>query len=160
MSAEWNPARNNLPTRRVAAIAIFNSQNLVLMVQRSDKVDEFRRAWSFPSCFIDDDVADNQIEAFLLSKIHNWLRVETHDVCLAIKRMGVRSRWNLLMHLYIGATSSTPSLQTEKYTDYRWLDGEKFLKQFDYASLGDCSKAYLEYLSTYPQQDGQAARGR
>jgi hypothetical protein len=59
---------SKLPITRAIAIVITNPSGLVMMLKRSDKVDEFKGAWSFPSTFIPKDIDDDQSISFLLEE--------------------------------------------------------------------------------------------
>jgi hypothetical protein len=50
------------------------------------------------------------------------------------------------MYLYGSVSWQIPLLRTAKYDAVQWVDSPVFFRQFNPITLGDCSKAYLEYL--------------
>lgn len=138
---------SNLPIRRSAAIAIANPDGQVLMLKRSEWVDEFKGVWSFPSTFVTNNIQDDQLVSFLLERIAGWMDLHVENIVLVARRMGIRPRWRLLMHLYTGFSRTAPILHSEKYESYQWVDGERFLSQFEYVRLGECAKSYLDFVA-------------
>ena len=80
-----------LPIRRAAEIAICNRERQVLLVRRSNEVDEFKGTWSFPSTFIEDTVDDNHIHNVLRACLERWLALSTNDTRL-VRRPAIRSQ--------------------------------------------------------------------
>ena len=142
---------SSLPIRKAAAIAVSNNDQKVLIVRRSNIVEEFKGVWSFPSVFIEDD--DDDILGTITKRLMDWLALEIIDVKLAGKRMGIRPKWRLLMHLFVARNLNEPVIQTEKYDAFNWVDGQVFFSQFRYNRLGECTKAYLDYLKEEPYSE-------
>lgn len=137
---------SDLPIRKAAALTVCNTEGKVLIVRRSQIVDEFKGAWSLPSSFIDTN--DENIAKTIQERLRSWLDLEVVDICLIGKRMGIRPKWRLLMHLFLAESTAEPSLQTDKYDSYKWVDGVDYFSQFRYEKLGECTKAYLDYMNS------------
>ncbi len=135
-------ADSTLPIRKAAAIAISNEQGQVLIVRRSNVVDEFKGAWSFPSTFVSDS---EDVWKKLQDRLKEWLSLQVSDVQLIGKQMGIRPQWRLLMHLFLAKCINDPVIQTVKYDSFQWVNGTEFFSQFQLDGLGECAKAYLDY---------------
>lgn len=109
-------------------------------------VDEYPGAWSFPSVFIDTDTLDSQIPGVMAGKIYSWFGLNLSHMELLKVHHGVRAAWRLDMFLYGSTSGQIPLLRTAKYDAVQWVDGPGFFRQVNPVNLGDCSRAYLEYL--------------
>lgn len=142
-----NAINSNLPITRAIAIVITNPDGLVMMLKRSQKVDEFKGAWSFPSTFIPSNIDDDQSISFLLERIYGWMDINIENPHPIARRMGIRPKWRLLMFLYMGYSNTTsPIIHSDKYESCQWVDGRNFLGQYEYSHLGDCAKSYLDFV--------------
>lgn len=139
-------ASTRLPLRRAAAVVISNPERQVLLARRTRLVDEYPGVWSFPSTFIDADTPDDQIQVVMAAKVDSWFGLKLPSVELLRVRRGMRAAWRLDMYLYGSVSWQIPLLRTAKYNAVQWVDGPVFFRQFNPSTLGDCSKAYLEYL--------------
>jgi hypothetical protein len=147
-----NAIHSNLPITRAIAIVITNPYGLVMMLKRSEKVDEFKGAWSFPSTFIPSDIDDGQSISYLLKRIYSWMDINIENPHQIARRMGLRPKWRLLMFLYMGfSTTISPTLHSDKYDSYQWVDGGNFLGQYEYSQLGECAKSYLDFVHNKSQ---------
>ncbi len=134
---------SSLPIRKAAAIVVRNNQNKVLIVRRSNVVEEFKGVWSFPSVFIADN--DDNIPKTLTERLENWLVLKVGHTKMIGKRMGIRPDWHLLMHLFLAEKFNDPVIHTDKYNAIKWVDGQEYFSRFRYDKLGECTKAYLDY---------------
>ena len=137
---------SRLPLRRAAAVVISNRERQVLLARRNQMVEEFPGVWSFPSTFIDTVTPDRQIQVVMAGKVDSWFKLKLPSMDLLKIHHGIRPEWRLDMYLYGSVSSQIPLLRTAKYDAVQWVDGPVFFGQFNPISLGDCSKAYLEYL--------------
>jgi hypothetical protein len=144
-------ASSGLPLRLAAAVAISDPEGQVLLVRRGPMVDEFPGKWSFPSAFVDGGASHSEVPSILAGKIDSWLGLDLPSLKLLKIRDGVRPGWRLRMHLYGAVSKQTPRIQTPKYDAIMWVDGQVYFRHLEFAHLGDCSKAYLEYLD---EQEG------
>lgn len=135
-----------LTLRLAAAVAISNDEGQVLLVRRGRIVDEYAGKWSFPSTFIDADTPFAEIPLIIAAKVDSWLGLNLATLELLKVHHGVRAAWRLRMYLYGAVSWQTPLLRTAKYDAAQWVDGPAFFRQLNRITLGDCSKAYLEYL--------------
>lgn len=139
-------ASSGLPLRLAAAVVVSNPERQVLLARRSRMVDEYAGMWSFPSTFIDGGTPDGQIALILAGKVGSWLGLDLPSLELLKVRHGIRAAWRLRMYLYGAVSWQVPLLRTAKYDAVQWVDGPAFFRRFNPVILGDCSKAYLEYL--------------
>lgn len=138
--------KSQLPVRNAAAMVVYNQEGKVLIVRRGLQVDEFKGAWSLPSSFI--ETHDENIAKTLQEKLQSWLSIEVANIRLIGKRMGIRPKWRLLMHLYLADIVNDPIIQTPKYDAFRWVDGLGYFSGFQYDKMGECTKAYLDHLNS------------
>jgi|SRR5450759_5124267 ADP-ribose pyrophosphatase YjhB (NUDIX family) len=139
-------ASRGLPLRLAAAVVISNPEHQVLLARRSRMVDEYAGMWSFPSSFIETGTPGDQIPRIMAGKVASWLGLSLPSLELLKVRDGIRAAWRLRMYLYGAVSLQAPLLLTAKYDAVRWVDGPAFFRHCDPVTLGDCSKAYLEYL--------------
>jgi hypothetical protein len=116
-------------------------------------LDEYPEAWSFPSTFIDADAPNDQIQVVMAGKVDSWFGLKLPSMELLRLHHGIRAAWRLDMYLYRSVSRQIPLLRTAKYDAVQWVDGPVFFRQFDPIALGDCSKAYLEYLDGCGRRD-------
>ena len=144
---EFNPdvVNSELPLKLAASIAIFNKEGMVLIAKRAEWVSEFKGVWSLPSKFIQNSDS-NQMNQTIQSHIQNWFSIKLPLPHLAVRRIAARKHWNLQMNLFISKTNDIPVIQTNKYTDFAWVDGKQFFSQIPFQKLGDCAKCYLQFI--------------
>lgn len=141
-----NTKKSTLAIRNAAAIVIYNKQGKVFLARRSQIVEEFKGVWSLPSKFIENNNTKKQMEDVLKLHLHQWFKIEISNISMIGRRMALRPKWKLLMHLFKADLINTASLSTNKYDLIDWVDGKTYFSQFNYSSLGDCAKSYLDYL--------------
>lgn len=139
---------STLPIRKAAALVVHSANNKVLVVRRSQIVDEFKGVWSLPSSFIDNH--DENIAITIQERLKLWLDLDITNMRLVGKRMGIRPRWRLLMYLFLAESINEPAIQTNKYDAFKWVMGPEYFSQFNNKKLGECTKAYLDYVDAIP----------